>query len=119
MLCPECGSPSEVIETRPFRQVFLRRRRRCTRGHPFSSYEVTEEQLIPTPREKSSTELRKLAAHMRQATESARYDALCELIIAEGPDADAAGLAQALECSLSFVYKCRRNAFPKKIRHHS
>ena len=42
MKCPECGEAnSTVVETRPFMDVFLRRRRKCFNNHLFNTYEVT------------------------------------------------------------------------------
>jgi transcriptional regulator NrdR family protein len=38
--CPTCAADSEVLETRPYRTVFLRRVRKCFNGHRFSTYEV-------------------------------------------------------------------------------
>jgi transcriptional regulator NrdR family protein len=40
-LCPQCGSDSKVIDTRPSYKV-LRRRRHCIiNGHKFSTHEVS------------------------------------------------------------------------------
>ena len=44
MKCPTCGtSASEVVDTRPWQNgVMLRRRRECFNGHRFFTFEVSE-----------------------------------------------------------------------------
>lgn len=41
-LCPECKSPSSVVETRAAFDS-LRRRRKCANGHKFSTIEVSND----------------------------------------------------------------------------
>jgi transcriptional regulator NrdR family protein len=38
--CPKCGADSSVTETRSYKAVFLRRRRKCFNAHIFATYEV-------------------------------------------------------------------------------
>lgn len=43
MRCTKCGSATRVIETRDVESRFvIRRRRECTNGHRFNSFEVDE-----------------------------------------------------------------------------
>ena len=43
MKCPICGAPSDVLETRPYKQLFVRRSRECFNLHRFPTYEVAPE----------------------------------------------------------------------------
>lgn len=53
--CPECGSPTDVMDSRP-RSGEIRRRRRCKNGHRFSTKEIVITAAAPrqaaTPRRK-------------------------------------------------------------------
>jgi hypothetical protein len=40
MKCNICGADSQVLATRKFQNVFLKRKRRCSNNHPFTTYEV-------------------------------------------------------------------------------
>jgi len=40
MNCPDCGKPSDVIDTRPTPWGSLRRRRRCFNDHVFTTTEI-------------------------------------------------------------------------------
>lgn len=40
MKCPKCGADSGVLDTRPYKVVLLKRRRKCFNEHVFATYEV-------------------------------------------------------------------------------
>lgn len=40
MKCPQCGNPSAVLETRDAQYRVSRRRRECSLGHRFNTFEV-------------------------------------------------------------------------------
>lgn len=40
MKCPNCGADSNVLATRAYKDVMLRRSRRCFNEHTFHTYEV-------------------------------------------------------------------------------
>jgi transcriptional regulator NrdR family protein len=40
MKCLKCGADSSVLDTRPYKDVLLRRRRKCFNEHIFATYEV-------------------------------------------------------------------------------
>ncbi len=40
MKCSKCGADSSVLDTRPYKSVLQRRRRKCFNGHVFQTYEV-------------------------------------------------------------------------------
>ena len=41
MRCPRCKSDSEVVDSRPTSDGFIRRRRLCVNGHRFKTWEST------------------------------------------------------------------------------
>ena len=40
MKCPHCGADSSVLATRAYKEVMLKRKRRCFNNHEFHTYEV-------------------------------------------------------------------------------
>lgn len=43
MNCPECGSPTEIIDTQKYETVVWRRRRCSTHNHRFNTHETVVE----------------------------------------------------------------------------
>jgi len=40
MKCPQCGQPTEIVETRTWRDEFVRRRRQCPQKHRHTTLEM-------------------------------------------------------------------------------
>jgi hypothetical protein len=99
MKCPRCGAPSDVVETRAWRELFNRRRRRCFNGHTFESYEVTAGVL---DRRAVTTVLRGLQARRRA-------DQRRRLVLAN-PDMPASAAARQLGITEARVRQIRAEA---------
>lgn len=96
MKCPRCNADSEVLATREFSEVLLRRFRQCFNGHRFQSFEVFRGNL----------DARTIAATARGAVGRAAAQKRRAAVLAR-PHASATELARMLGCSEARVRQIR------------
>lgn len=92
MKCQKCGADSSVSGTRKYKDVMLRRERKCFNGHSFTTYEVFAVNL----------DRRTMADTRRGVLARAKSWALKQAILAQ-PKAAAVGLAAELNCTEAYV----------------
>ena len=74
MLCPECQQRTQVVDSRPDAKT-IRRRRRCPKGHTFSTTEVLlEAKPKPAPKPKQKSKPRKRVLYPRPAPQPTYRD---------------------------------------------
>jgi len=98
MKCPKCGADSEVDATRKYKDVLLKRSRRCFNGHPFQTYEVHAGNL----------DRRTLADTRRGVETKAKSWALKARILRD--TRSSAEVAEDVGCSAAYVRLVRNQA---------
>ncbi len=99
MKCLKCGAPTEVMATRAYMDVFLRRTRECFNGHRTSTYEVSAAAL----------DRRQLPA-IQRGVQARGLAQKRKLAVLRAPDKTAAELASQLGITEARVRQIRKDA---------
>lgn len=98
-MCPACGQRTLALDTRVWKQVFLKRRRRCERGHVATTVEVFAGNL---DRRTIDATVRGIEAHRQAQNRRAA--------VADSPHVSASALARQLGVTEARVRQLRRAA---------
>lgn len=97
MKCLTCAADTSIVDTRPWKEVFVQRRHECFNGHRFKTYEVPAGCLS-----RKDVALAQIGVARRSKSWRLRRAVLTS------PDASATVLANSLGCTEARVRQIRK-----------